>query len=303
MTTGVTERIRLTIERRLDCTVRAISPTSGGDINDALRVETDRGSLFVKTRAGAAPGTYATEAAGLDWLGEPGALGVPEVVLVEDPGGEDDGGDAGGGGPVRFLALAWIDRGRPTQASEEQLGRGLAAVHAAGASTYGISPSNGPTRFGAVTLPNLPAASFAEFWAASRLLPLAEQGARSLGAAGVALIHRVAERLPGLVGPAEPPARTHGDLWSGNVLYAADGEVVLIDPAAHGGHREVDLATLRVFGGPGERCYAAYHEVHPLADGWEERIGLWQLEIVLLHVALFGGSYAGQATALASRYA
>lgn len=296
MTVGTTEQIRVTIERRLDCEVRAITPTSGGDINDAFRAHTDRGDLFVKTRAGAAPGTYAAEAAGLEWLGEPAALGVPRVALVHDPE------DADAPGP-RFLALEWIDRGQPSEASEEALGRGLAGVHAAGASAFGVSPSGAPTRFSDVVLPNDSAPTFAEFWATCRLLPLAEQGARSLGAAGVALIHRVAERLPKLVGPAEPPARTHGDLWSGNVLHGAGGEVFLIDPAAHGGHREVDLATLRVFGGPSDRCFAAYDETHPLADGWEERVGLFQLEIVLLHVALFGGSYAGQATALASRYA
>lgn len=294
---SATEQIRRTIERRLDCEVRAITPTAGGDINEAYRVDTDLGDLFVKTRPGAAPGTYSTEAAGLEWLAEPGALGVPRVRLVHDP----DEADAGPG-MTRFLALDWIDRGPPTPASEEELGRGLAAVHAAGASSYGVSPSGSPTRFGEIVLPNDPASTFAEFWATCRLLPLAEQGARSLGAAGVALIHRVAERLPTLVGPPEPPARTHGDLWSGNVLHGAGGSVHLIDPAAHGGHREVDLATLRVFGGPGDRCFAAYDEARPLADGWQDRIELWQLEVVLLHVALFGGTYAGQATALASRY-
>lgn len=275
--------------------MRAITPTAGGDINEALRVDTDRGDLFVKTRPGAAPGTYAAEAAGLEWLAEPRALGVPEVVLVHDPAAADDPA-------TRFLALEWVERGRPAPDADERLGRGLAAVHAAGASAFGVSPSGTPTRFGDIVLPNDQADTFAEFWATSRLLPLAEQGSRSLGAAGVALIHRLAERLPKLVGPAEPPARTHGDLWSGNVLYAASGDVHLIDPAAHGGHREVDLATLRVFGGPSERCFEAYDEAQPLADGWQERIALWQLEIVLLHVALFGGSYAGQATALAQRY-
>lgn len=301
--TSPTEQIRVAIERGLDCRVRAITPTAGGDINEALRARTDRGDLFVKTRPGAAPGTYAAEAAGLDWLREPAALEVPAVALVHDPV-VDGAGEPGNPEHVtRFLALDWIERGAATPASEERLGQGLAAMHAAGASAFGVSPSGEPTRFGDVVLPNEPAESFAEFWATCRLLPLAELGSRALGAAGVALIHRLAERLPALVGPPEPPARTHGDLWSGNVLHGADGAPHLIDPAAHGGHREVDLATLRVFGGPGDRCFAAYHEARPLADGWEERVDLFQLEIVLLHVALFGGSYAGQATALASRYA
>ena len=110
--------------------------------------------------------------------------------------------------------------------------------------------------------------------------------------------HMLFRRMPALAGPEEPPARLHGDLWAGNVLSDA-----LIDPAAHGGHREADLAMLRLFGAPSERCFAAYAEVAPLADGHEERVGLWQLQPLLVHAILFGGGYGAAAARVAQRLA
>jgi fructosamine-3-kinase len=117
------------------------------------------------------------------------------------------------------------------------------------------------------------------------------------------VVEELCERLPELAGPAEPPARLHGDLWNGNVLWAADGHVWLIDPAAHGGHRETDLAMLGLFGLPQlERVLRAYDEAHPLADGWRDRVGLHRLHPLLTHVVLFGASYVPQAIAMAHKY-
>jgi fructosamine-3-kinase len=127
--------------------------------------------------------------------------------------------------------------------------------------------------------------------------------AGALSARGRRAIEGVGDRMPELAGPPEPPARVHGDLWSGNVLVGDDGAPRLIDPAAHGGHREIDLAMLRLFGGPGERFWAAYAEVHPLAAGHEDRVALWQLLPLLVHAVLFGGSYGVAAERAARRYA
>ena len=119
----------------------------------------------------------------------------------------------------------------------------------------------------------------------------------TLSAAGARAVERVCERIADLAGPPEPPARLHGDLWGGNVLAGADGRARLIDPAAYGGHREVDLAMLRLFGAPSERVFAAYDEAAPLADGHDERVALWQLFPLLVHAALFGGSYGASVRA------
>jgi fructosamine-3-kinase len=128
----------------------------------------------------------------------------------------------------------------------------------------------------------------------------ADRGALPGGALDT--LDRLTGRLAELSGPPEPPARLHGDLWSGNVLTADDGRPWLIDPAAYGGHREIDLAMLRLFGSPGPGFLAAYEEIAPLADGHEERVKLWQVMPLLAHAALFGGGYGSQAVAAMRRY-
>jgi fructosamine-3-kinase len=260
--------------------LRSAQRVAGGDINDAYRVELEDGTrAFVKTRADAAPSEYATEAAGLRWLAEPGALALPEVLGVAE--------DA--------LVLEWIDERAP--GDEAELGRGLAEIHAAGAPAFGATPGGArPLRIGRLALPNDPTPDWPAFYARNRLLPLLTEVPPNTRRA----IERVCERLPELAGPPEPPARLHGDLWTGNVLWS--DRPYLIDPAAYGGHREVDLAMLRLFGTPSRAFDAAYQERHPLAPGHEERVGLWQLFPLLVHAALFGGGYATAAERTARRY-
>jgi fructosamine-3-kinase len=258
--------------------VRDAQRVGGGDINDAYRVELEDGTrAFVKTRADVAPGEYATEADGLRWLAEPGGLPLPAVLGVAD--------DA--------LVLEWIDEGRP--GDEAALGRGLATIHAAGAPAFGGSR---PLRIGPLELPNDAAPDWPAFYARNRLAPLL----REVPASTARAVERVIERLPDLAGPDEPPARLHGDLWTGNVLWGADARPWLIDPAAYGGHREVDIAMLKLFGSPGRAFHTAYDDIHPLAPGHEERVGLWQLFPLLVHTALFGGGYAASAERTAESY-
>jgi fructosamine-3-kinase len=320
--------------RALGSGLRAARPVAGGDINDAWLVELDDGRrVFVKTRADARPGEYATEAAGLRWLGaiDGGPL-VPDVLAVRDvtpradgaaqpgagdaaqpgagdaaqpgagdaaqPGAGHAGRPGAGDAAPSFLALAWLDEGRLDSAGEEELGRALARLHTAGAPAFGAPPPGAPhggLRLGAVELPAATGDDWPAFYAEHRLEPLL-RAARDRGALPeTGPIERVIERLPDLAGPPEPPARLHGDLWSGNVLAAADGRPRLIDPAAYGGHREVDLAMLRLFGAPSEPTLAAYEEVHPLAPGHERRVPLYQLFPLLVHATLFGGGYGASA--------
>lgn len=253
----------------------------GGDINDAYEVRlADGRRAFVKTRAGAAPGEYATEAAGLRWLGESGAVRVPEVIEATDA----------------QLALEWIEDG--ARLSAEELGRAIARMHRAGAPAFGALPPGapGPFRIGPLDFPGAMGEDWPAFYAEHRLLPLLDRA--GLSASGRAAVAAVCERIADLAGPPEAPARLHGDLWGGNILGAC-----LIDPAAHGGHREVDLAMLRLFGWPGDRFLAAYEEVAPLADGHADRVDLYQLLPLLVHAALFGGGYAASVERAARRYA
>jgi fructosamine-3-kinase len=272
----------------------------GGDINEAWRLRLGDGTeAFLKTRSGARPGEYELEAAGLAWIGEAaGGLPVPEVLAVVDEEGH------------RALVLEWVEEGRLGGRGEEELGAGLARVHAAGAEAFGALPPGAPDvplRFGGVELPTgavAAGATWSEHYGARIELLAAEAAdADRIDESALAAVTAVVGRIDSLCGPDEPPARVHGDLWSGNLLAAADGRPWLIDPAAHGAHREIDLAMLRLFGSVSSRTLAAYEEVLPLAPGYEERVSLWQIQPLLVHAILFGGSYGSAAGRAAALYA
>ena len=115
-------------------------------------------------------------------------------------------------------------------------------------------------------------------------------------------LRSIAARLEQLGGAPEPPARLHGDLWAGNRIVDASGTSWFVDPAAHGGHREFDLAMMRLFGGFGPAAFESYDDAHPLDDGWQERVQLHQLAPLVVHAVKFGGSYVGAAVAAIDRY-
>ncbi|MFD0685925.1 fructosamine kinase family protein [Actinomadura fibrosa] len=224
-------------------------------------------------------GVFAAEAAGLRWLAEAGdGAPVPEVLGADD----------------RLLVLPWIRSGGATRDAAERLGRELALLHTGAR----------PDAFGAPWdgfIADLPldntsdAGPWPRWYAERRLEPYLRRAARHLSADGVRLVERVLADIDELAGPPEQPSRIHGDLWSGNVLWT-DARALLIDPAAHGGHRETDLAMMALFGTPHlDRIIAAYDEAAPLADGWRARIPLHQLHPLLVHVVLYGGSYGSSA--------
>ncbi|MAT03907.1 MAG: fructosamine kinase [Acidimicrobiaceae bacterium] len=261
----------------------------GGDVAESYRVTLSDGrTVFAKTHRDPPAAFFSTEAEGLRWLREPGELPVPEVLAVSD-GGDDVGGDDEGGAPA-FLALEWIDEGgRPDD--EAAFGRSLARLHRTGLPSFGRTDRR---TTGSRALPNDPCDSWVEFYRDRRLMPL-----RRLAADGNALpeptldrLDLVIERLAEFGGPAEPPARLHGDLWAGNRIVDRSGRSWLIDPAAHGGHREFDLAMMRLFGGFGDAAFVAYDDEFPLAPGWEARVPLHQLAPLTVHAIKFGGGYA-----------
>jgi fructosamine-3-kinase len=268
----------------------------GGDVAMAFAVDLDDGRrVFAKTHPAAPPHFFTTEATGLRWLRDGvapgGPIAVPEVLAVSDD-------------PPNHLVLEWIDEGRGSRGAdaERAFGVGLARLHAAGAPCFGREDRR---TTGSRGLPNEPAATWAEFFAANRLLPLARlaRDAGALPASAVTGLGRVAERLGEFGAADEPPARIHGDLWAGNRLVGADGRHWLVDPAAHGGHREFDLAMMRLFGGFGAGCFRGYEEVAPLASGWEARVPLHQIAPLVVHAIKFGGGYVPAATDAIARYA
>jgi fructosamine-3-kinase len=226
--------------------------------------------------------SFEAEARGLRWLAEAGAVPVPEVV----------------GWDEAALAISWVPEEAPDAGAAAAFGRDLARLHAAGAEAFG-APWQGV--IARLPLSNEAGMSWPQWYAEQRLLPYARRAADNgwLAPADVRLVEAVAERAADLAGPAEAPSRIHGDCWSGNVLWSG-GRGWLIDPAAHGGHRETDLAMLALFGIPHrDRIVAGYQEVAPLADGWRERVPLHQLHPLLVHVCLFGASYRDAAVGAA----
>lgn len=221
--------------------------------------------------------------------------------------GEGDGERDDGDGVCRFLALEWIEQpARDTMPRDgadpdEVLGRGLAALHRAPCDAFGLDHDN---HLATIPQDNRPCATWSEFFVTRRLEPMARAAIDTgrLPAGASATFGRLFARMDELAGPPEPPSRLHGDLWGGNAIAGPGGQRWLIDPATYGGHREIDLAMMRLFGGFGPRVFAAYEDASPLADGHEDRLSLYQLVPLLAHALLFGGGYGQQALVATRRY-
>jgi fructosamine-3-kinase len=242
------------------------------------------GGQSVMAKSGDAPGAVRAEAAGLRWLAAAGTVRVPAVR------GQD----------ADWLITDRVPTGRPGAAAATRFGHDLAALHSSGAPAFGAPPPGGPVDayIGLAPMRNVPGTDWPRWYAEQRVLPYLRSAVDdgTVRHTEAVLVERVCERLPELAGPAEPPARLHGDLWNGNVLWGADGQVWLIDPAAHGGHRETDLAMLRLFGCPYlDEVLEGYQEAAPPAPGWADRVGVHQLFPLLVHAVLFGRGYAEQA--------
>ena len=283
-------QLKAALASALGSAVATTRGIAGGDINRAYEIAlADGRRLFVKTNDRAPRGMFAAEARGLGWLGEAGALRIPKVVAVAGP--ED---------PQQFLVLELVATGAPARDFDEKLGRGLAALHRCGAAGFGLDHDN---FIGWLPQANAAAGSWPEFYRARRLEAQLRRAADE-GRASPRMrqgFDRLFRELDELCGPAEPPARLHGDLWGGNLLCDDRGGPCLIDPAVYGGHREIDLAMMRLFGGFGPRVFDAYDEAWPLADGHRERVSLYQLYPLMVHVNLFGGSYIGSVEAALER--
>jgi fructosamine-3-kinase len=297
---------------------RRISQLAGADVRDLREVGTQHGVRHVRvTLAGGREAfakvagvgqrpVFEAEARGLRWLADAadaadaGDAGDAAEADAADAGDAAGAADAGGapvpevlGWDERALVLASVPPGRATPDAAERFGRELARTHGAGAASFGAP---WPGYIASLPLDNRPwpaSRGWPEWYAERRIRPFLRRAADdgTLGPGDVRTVETVIARIGEIAGPPGPPARIHGDCWSGNLIWS-EGRGWLIDPAAHGGHRETDLAMLALFGAPHlDRILDGYTAIVPLADGWRSRVPLHQLHPLLVHVCLFGAGY------------
>lgn len=268
---------------------REHQPVSGGDINEAYRVQTNQGNFFVKLNAASAyPEMFQREAEGLVALRDNSAFNIPQVLVVGEQG------------DTAFLMLEYLDSAPQQAHFWADFAQKLSGLHRNTAEAFGWRTDN---YMGKLPQANSWRESWADFFAEHRLMAQAklafDQGRlkRSMLKDLEFLSGRLAQWVP-----EEAPALIHGDLWSGNYQVDAKGEASLIDPALYYGHRESDLAMMQLFGGFAPSLFQNYHEHYPLEPDWRSRINLHNLYPILVHLNLFGAAYLGQLKALMAAY-
>jgi fructosamine-3-kinase len=261
-------------------TVNGESSIVGGCINNAIKINTNKGDFFVKWNTNSKANMFQTEYNGLKVLKDTNTIRIPNVLCFDDD----------------FLILEFIPPSNPNNAFWEVFGQKLALMHKQTHSKFGLDFDN---YIGSLYQDNTQNKNWTEFFIQNRL-----QAQLSIGNFSGTLLSdfdKLFQKLPNLF-PNEKPALLHGDLWSGNFLAKNGDTPMLIDPAIYYGNREMDIAMSKLFGGFNSDFYFAYNESHPLENGWEERIQICNLYPLLVHVNLFGGAYINQVKNILSYY-
>lgn len=270
-------------------TIKGFSFASGGCINHGGKLTTSEGNFFVKWNSAAKfPDMFQAESKGLTLLGAPSAIRLPHVISV------------GESGSFQFLVLEFIEERPRIKNYGELLGRQLALLHQVRANSFGLGHNN---YIGSLKQLNESRPTWVDFFIHQRLA-VQLQLASGNGLADTALLKKfddLYKKLPSLL-PEEAPSLLHGDLWGGNLMTDEKGSPCLIDPAVYYGNREADLAMTRLFGGFSEEFYKSYQEAFPLSAGWKNRVGLYNLYPLLVHVNLFGGGYVAQVSSVLRQY-
>ncbi|KRL98506.1 fructosamine Ketosamine-3-kinase [Liquorilactobacillus satsumensis DSM 16230 = JCM 12392] len=255
-----------------------VQPVGGGDVNQAFRLRTATGNFFLLVQPQTTASFYAAEIAGLEDFKKAGIL-APRVIAH----GEIQG-DA-------YLILNYLEQGSGSQAELGQLVAKLHMQHSPNGKFGYALPYSGSS----ITLDNTWTDSWVELFVEKRLDVLATAVADK-GLWDQRAIARYKQVRPQIVqllqNHPSQPVLLHGDLWSGNYLFLADGRPALIDPAAFYGDREFDLGVTTVFGGFSEQFYRAYAKLLPFAQGYEKRLDLYRLYYLLIHLNKFGSTYA-----------
>lgn len=250
----------------------------GGDINETYKLSTNEGPFFLKMNYSRRfPDMFAREYSGLETLRKPGVITLPKPICYGAKNGR------------AFLITTFLEKGGVAPDFWESFAASIGRLHQQTQPHYGFNQSN---YIGSLKQYNTPFSSWAVFYAFNRLMPLGKQAydRQLIEKTDLQQLEALCKRLPSIF-PEEKPALLHGDLWSGNFMVGPDGRACIYDPAVYYGHREMDLAMTRLFGGFDTRFYYSYQHMYPLVSGWQQRIGICQLYPLLVHALLFGGSY------------
>jgi fructosamine-3-kinase len=263
--------------------------TSGGCINNTMRLKTSLGDFFLKWQSGIPKDMFQKEAEGLRLLAASGSMKIPEVISSGQLEGR------------YYLLMEFIESASPKSDYWSSFGSALASMHLNNpADQYGLNHDN---YIGKLPQPNNLHDDWIDFFIGHRLefqLKLAAQN-RLVDSRFVIRYREFYKKLPNLL-PTDRPALLHGDLWSGNVMVDSDGRVCLIDPAVYYGHREMELAFTQMFGGFDSEFYSSYEEVYPLEPGFEDRVSIYNIYPHMVHVNLFGTSYLSGVESVLRRY-
>jgi len=265
------------------------SSVSGGSINHAYRISTNEGDLFLKYNSGVPDDFFKKEADGLRLLASASTeLRIPDVIASQAPAGASPG----------FLVIEFIETGR--RGNPKEFGSALAGLHQTEAETFGLEENN---YIGSLPQSNNEHQDWATFFSEERIKPQLKMAVNAGKMDPSVSNHwdRMSAKLDDLL-PKTTPRLIHGDLWSGNYLYDSNGRAVLIDPAVYYGHPEMDLAFSKMFGGFSPEFYSGYESVSPLENGFEERVPIYNLYPLLVHVNLFGGHYITQAESVLGKF-
>lgn len=272
-----------------DVMVSGSKPVSGGCINHCLELQTSSGKIFLKFNdASRYPGMFEAEREGLLLLGAAEAIPVPGVISSGEVRG------------ISYLLLEWIESGKRIKNFWTDFGISLARLHRHTTGYFGLEGDN---YIGSLFQSNHKRTSWIDFFIHERIEPqlkLAKDTA-AMGDSTIGMFDSIFAKLDQLI-PVEKPALLHGDLWSGNFLANKDGRATLVDPAVYYGHREMDLAMTKLFGGFDPEFYTAYQELVPLEKGFESRADIHNLYPLLVHVNLFGGGYQDQVHSILRKF-
>ena len=281
----------LEIERLFSLNVAdiAFNPVFGGSINHCFKISLPNLNLFLKVNDNQKyPKMFETEYKGMKVLSNSSSFNIPTMHLY---GAFQNSG---------FLVMEYIEEESRSDAFWKTFGHQLAQLHQSTTTEFGLDHQN---YIGSLSQGNNFHKKWSDFFISERLNPMIEI-ARNQNAIQLATIKQFEDLYKKLddIFPVEPPALIHGDLWNGNFMTDSSGQATIFDPAIYYGHREMDIAMSKLFGGFDQLFYDSYNETFPLTHDWEARVDVANLYPLLVHVNLFGGGYIHQVKSILSRF-